>query len=322
MSCLPESPVNRTHNGRVKLRLGAVGGAVLLAATLVGGGPLAAHARPLSAGSPASVAKPISCTSQQLPTAKGYPVRLTVSLAGGTATLHGTSGRAFAQIPRVLHPRLTLTSPAEVVSTFRPRPVADTPGRGVLVMGINRPGGGLPVLCLANFPAGPVALLGVTSAFNQCCFLVDTYAPGVRARSGLQDGLVGPTLDVINGKAVIVSADGGFLARFTDYADSAAPLRVLTVRNGRQRDVTDNYQAKLQREAQRWWTSYDERPSHGLGYLAAWAADQDRLGNDASIWPKLQELDDAGQLGGMTGWPRHQAYIKALKTFLTDRGYR
>ena len=316
LSALPDSPVIHTHNGRVRKRSGAVGVAILLAATLVGGGPLPAHARSMS------VAHPVSCATEQLPSAKDRPVRVTASLGGVTATLRGTSGHAFAGIPRVLHPRLTVTSPTAGATTFRPEPVPDTPGRGVLVLGINRPGGGLPALCLATFPAGPVALLGVTSAFNQCCFLVDTYAPGVRPRSGLQDGLIGPTLRVINDKAAIVSADGGFLARFTDYADSAAPLRVLTVRNGRQRDVTDNYRARLQREAQRWWSSYNQRPSRGLGYLAAWAADQDRLGYDTQVWTKLQQLNDSGQLSGMAGWPRNQSFISALKTFLTDHGYR
>jgi hypothetical protein len=306
----------RTHNGRVKTRLGAVGVTVLLAATLVGGGPLPANARSHSSG------HAVSCATQQLPTAKGQAVRITASLAGVTATLRGTSGHAFAHIPRVLKPRLTVTSPADGATTFRPKPVTDTPGRGLLVLGVNRPGGSLPALCLANFPAGPVALLGVTSAFNQCCFLVDTSAPGVQARSKLQDGLIAPSLRVINGEAAIVTADGGFLARFTDYADSAAPLRVLTVRNGRQRDVTDTYRSKLEREAKRWWTGFEQRPSHGLGYLAAWAADRERLGHDATVWSKLHELDDAGKLTGMAGWPRNQSFIDALKRFLTNQGYR
>ncbi len=305
----------RAHNVRVQTRPGAISAVVLLAATLAGA-PSAAHARSLS------VHRQVACASEQLPTAKGQPVHVTASLNGVTATLRGTSGHAFARIPRVLGPRLTLTRPTEGVTTFRPKAVPDTPGRGLLAMGVDAPGGGRPALCIAQFPAGPVALLGVTSAFNQCCFLLDTFAPGVRARSGLQDGLVVPKLRVINGKPAIVAADGGFLARFTDYADSPAPLRVLTVRNGRQRDVTANYRTRLHREARQWWTSYTDEPSHGLGFLAAWAADQDRLGNDAAVWPKLHALDDAGKLTGMAGWPRNEAFIKALKTFLTNGGYR
>jgi hypothetical protein len=297
------------------MRPGAIGAAVLLAATLVGASS-AAHARTLA------VHRQVACSSAQLPTAKGRPVHVTASFNGVTATLRGTSGHAFAGTPRVLRPRLTLTTPTAGASTFRPKPVPDTPGSGLLVMGVNAPGGGNPALCIAAFPGGPVALLGVTSAFNQCCFLLDTYASGVRARSGLQDGLVAPKLRVLDGEAAIVTADGGFLARFTDYADSPAPLLVLTVRHGRQRDVTDSYRTKLHREASRWWTSYSHEPPRGLGFLAAWAADQDRLGNDAAVWPKLRELDDAGKLSGMSGWPRNEAFIKALKAYLTNRGYR
>lgn len=290
--------------------------AVLLAATVVGGAPAPARARALAADTP------VSCTTGRLPLTKGKPVHLTVSLAGATATLRGTSGRAFGRIPRVLQPRLTLTSSAKTTATFQPKPVPDTPGHGLLVPGVNAPGGGAPALCLANFASKPVALIGLTSAFNQCCYLLDTYAPGVEPRSSMQDGLVGAQLRVFGGQPVMVTGDGRFLARFTDYADSPAPLRVLTVRNGGQRDITDNYRTKLRHEARRWRTNFDNRPSHGLGYLAAWAADQERLGRDNHVWSTLEQLDDAGKLAGMAGWPRSQAYISALKRFLTDHGYR
>ena len=90
------------------------------------------------------------------------------------ATLRGTSGHAYSGTPRVLRPRLTVTSPQHVATTFTPMPVPETPGRGVLLDGIDAPGAGAPVLCLAQVPAGPVALIGTTNAFNQCCFLLDT----------------------------------------------------------------------------------------------------------------------------------------------------
>jgi hypothetical protein len=259
---------------------------------------------------------------QQLPLTKGHAVRVTASLNGTVATLRGTSGRAYVGVPRVLKPQLTVTSPEHVVTTFQPKPVAQTPGSGVLLDGVDAPGRGTPALCLAQFATGPVALVGTTNAFNQCCFLLDTYAPRVRTRSALQDGLVQPTLRVINGAAVIVSADGGFLAQFTDYADSTAPLRMLTVRSGRQRDVSDSYRSRLAKEATRFRAGFDKQPQRGLGYLAAWAADEDRLGNDATVWSTLNELNDAGKLTGLSGWPRNQAYITALKKFLTSRGYR
>lgn len=305
-----------THDGHMRARLTAISIAMVLAATMVGCAPAPARARVLAAHDG------VSCSTERLPLTKGHPVRTTASLDGTVATLRGTSGHAYFRTPRLLHSRLTLTSPAGVVTTFHPKPVAQTPGRGVLVMGVNAPGGGTPALCLATFAARPVALLGVTSAFNQCCFLLDTYAPGVRPRSSLQDGLVGPRLRIINGAAAIVTADGGFLAQFTDYADSAAPLRIITVRHGRQRDVTDSYRTRLRHEASGFKAAFDRDPTHGLGFLAAWAADQERLGHDSLVFSTLQQLDDAGKLSGMAGWPRNQAYISALKTLLTNRGYR
>jgi hypothetical protein len=313
----PDSARFHVHDDGVGTRVAAAALAALLAATVVGGAPSPAGARV-----PATTQHAFSCSSERLPLAKGQPVHITADLNGTVATLRGTSGRAYIGVPRVLEPRLTVTSPAHVATTYQPKPVPETPGRGVLLDGIDAPGSGSPALCLAQFPAGPVALVGTTSAFNQCCFLLDTYAPGVSRRSELQDGLVFPRLRVINGSAVIVSADGGFLAQFTDYADSVAPLRILTVRAGRQRDITDSYRSKLRTEARTLRASYDKQPQRGLGYLAAWAADQDRLGNDGTVWPTLRRLDDAGKLSGMTGWPRNRAYVTALKKTLTSRGYR
>jgi hypothetical protein len=316
LSDSPEFLTRSMHDDRMRSRLAAIGIAALLVATLVGGAPSPAGARMLAAP------RPVSCSTERLPLATGQPVHVTANLDGTVATLRGTSGHAYAGVPRVLQPRLTVTSANHVVSTYRPKPVPETPGHGVLLDGINAPGSGNPALCLAHFPAGPVALVGTTNAFNQCCFLLDTYAAGVTRRSALQDGLVIPRLRVINGAAVIASADGGFLAQFTDYADSAAPLRVLTVRAGRQRDITDSFRTKLRNEASAMRASYDQQPQRGLGFLAAWAADQDRLGNDETVWSTLHQLDADGKLSGMTGWPRNAAYVTALKKFLTARGYR
>jgi hypothetical protein len=316
---LTDSPAlipETAHDGRMRTRLASISIAALLAATMVGGAPSPAGARPLTAKDP------VSCSTERLPLAKGQPVHVTASLNGTVVSLRGTSGAAYTGVPRVLRPRLTVTSPDHVVTSLRPKPVTETPGNGVLLDGVDAPGAGRPVLCVVRFAAGPVAVIGTTNAFNQCCFLLDTYAPGVAARGALQDGLVQPRLRIINGAPVIVSADGGFLARFTDYADSAAPLRVLDVRSGRQRDVTDSYPSTLRKDADARRAQFDKQPSHGLGELAAWAADEERLGHDATVWSALHELDDAGKLSGMSGWPRNQAYIKALKRFLTSRGYR
>ena len=303
------------HHVPVRTRLAVAATAALLVATVVGGAPSPAHARATAAGNP------VSCTTGRLPLAEGHSIRLTASAGRTSATLRGTSGHAFGEIPRVLQPRLTLRT-SQGVTTFRPKPVPDTPGQGVLVPGVQVAGGSSPALCLAQFAQAPVALIGLTSAFNQCCYLLDTYAPDVQPRSALQDGLAGARLRTVGGRPVIVTADGRFFAQFTDYADSPAPLRMLTVHDGRQRDVTDNYASRLRDEASTWWDRFEQRPSHGLGYLAAWAADQDRLGHDAHVWSTLAELDDAGKLDGMSGWPRGQAYVSALRSFLTSHGYR
>jgi hypothetical protein len=297
-------------------RLIVLGSVTLLAATLVSGAPAPAGARSTSAGAA------VSCATQRLPMAKDRPVHVSASLGGTTAILRGTSGASYLGTPRVRQPRLTLSSGGHVVSTFRPKPVAQTPGHGVLLDGVNAPGHGQPPLCLTRFASGPVALLGVTNAFNQCCFLLRTYAPGVRAGSSLQDGLIMPTVRLISGHPAIVTGDGAFLAKFADYADSAAPLRIITVRGDRQRDVTAQHPTKVRRDAKQWWARFDQDTRRGLGALAAWAADKEQLGQDADVWSTLRRLNAAHKLTGMSGWPRNQSYIDALRSFLGSHGYR
>ena len=272
----------------------------------------------------AVTAEPVACTAKALPKQAGQGVHVSVTSGPTTATLTGTSGRPYLGFARVRSPQLTLHTPGLADWVTRPRPVAGTPGRGVLVADVSASARQF-TLCLVRFdPAVPVAVLGLTSAFNQCCTIDGTYAPAVHPLSPLQDG-AGPThLRVVDERPLLVTGDGRFLAQFADYADSGLPLRIITVRSGRQTDVTRSHPHLLQADAHRWYRLFDRR-AFGLGFLACWAADQEMLGHDGLVWTRLDTLNAEHRLTVPNGlgsyWPHGRAYISALRAFLTKTGY-
>src|SRR4051794_1187336 len=153
----PTPVATSPHDGRVRLPSTALAALALLATTLVSGGPARAVAQHTSDAD-------VACTRQNLPTTQSQPARGTGSLGGTTAMLTGTSGRAYSPFPRLLQPKLTLRDDDGARWSVNPRPVTDTPGRGVLVSGVDRAHEAPSTLCLVRFHRGsaPVALLGVT----------------------------------------------------------------------------------------------------------------------------------------------------------------
>jgi hypothetical protein len=282
-------------------------------------------AQPAGPASAANGAAALGCSAQRLPTTAAKAVDVTASLGVTTATLSGTSGHGYLGIPRLLRPHLTLRSPGAPAWRTTLKPVSGTPGRGVLVAGVRHHARSFSV-CLARFQDGaaPVAVVALTSAFNQCCTILYTYGRGVGSDAGLQDGAAPVRLGLVGGRPLIVTGDGRFLARFADYADSGSPLRVLTVRNGKQTDVTRGHARLLRRDARHWARLFDQS-DFGLGFLACWAADQELLGHDALVSSRLARLDAEHRLTVPPGldsyWPHGAAYISALRAFLADSGY-
>jgi hypothetical protein len=292
---------------------------------------LTASAAPVQAAPPAGRAAAttnsaaLACSAEPLPTTPAHTVDMTVSLGATTATLSGTSGHGYLGVPRLLRPRLTLQSPGAPAWQTTLKPVSGTPGHGVLVAGVRHHDRSFTV-CLARFHDGaaPVAVVALTSALNQCCTILHTSGRGVGAGTGLQDGAAPTRLGLVGGQPLIVTGDGRFLAEFADYADSGSPLRVLTIRDGKQTDVTRGHSRLLRLDARRWARLFNQR-DFGLGFLACWAADQELLGHDALVSSRLADLDAEHRLTVPRGlgsyWPHGAAYITALRAFLADTGY-
>jgi hypothetical protein len=124
--------------------------------------------------------------------------------------------------------------------------------------------------------------------------------------------------------ATFATGDPRFAYAFAAFAFSAFPVRLLTYGAGGWRDVTRAHPETLKADAERWLKTYRKHGSgHPLGHLAAWAADEYRLGPPARRAADrfLQHELRAGHLRGDKGWPRGRAYVTTLKRRLRVWGY-
>jgi hypothetical protein len=116
--------------------------------------------------------------------------------------------------------------------------------------------------------------------------------------------------DLGDGGLDLVSGDDRFAYAFSSFAGSGFPLRIWSYRAGRLVDVTAAHRPLVQRDAARWWRwgalARRQRYESG-GVLAAWAADEFRLGKGPAAISWLR---------------RHHLYPKGLAPFLRRLGYR
>jgi len=134
----------------------------------------------------------------------------------------------------------------------------------------------------------------------------------------------GYTLDTTGGGTpTFVTADPRFDYAFTAYAFSALPVRLLSFRAGMWHDVTRAHPESLRADARRWAREYHaHRNGHyALGLLAAWVADEYRLGRRHSADRFLAHELRAGRLKGVSLWPRRRAYVRVLHRRLRAWGY-
>jgi hypothetical protein len=123
---------------------------------------------------------------------------------------------------------------------------------------------------------------------------------------------------------VFTSGDARFGYEFASFADSAMPLRLLTFARGTWTDVTRAHPEALRADAARWLKAYKKRRNgrRALGLLAAWVADEYRLGKRATADAFLRSELRAGRLRSDAPWRGGQAYISLLKRRLAAWGYR
>jgi hypothetical protein len=179
-------------------------------------------------------------------------------------------------------------------------------------------------------PSGaPDVILELFSGGANCCFIdqVFTYSPFTHGylKTERNFGSFGVTVKRI-GKAKhwrFVSADENFKYEFTDGAASGEPIQIWSFSGRRFHDVTRHYPNLIATDAKRWLHFFKQNLSNGVGLIAAWAADEELLGQDKLVQSTLATEARQGDLrdgngGGATG----QRFITKLNRFLHQLGYR
>jgi hypothetical protein len=170
----------------------------------------------------------------------------------------------------------------------------------------------------------PEVLVDLYTGGAHCCTVTEILRwNGTAYRTATRNFAdFGYTLDA----GTFVTGDPRFAYAFASFADSAFPVRLLTFGAAGWRDVTRAHRATLTADAARWLKEYRKRRSGtvALGVLAAWVADEDRLGATARAKADRYLTAElrAGRLKAEQGWPHGKTYISMLRRRLKAWGYR
>ena len=174
----------------------------------------------------------------------------------------------------------------------------------------------------------PEVLVDLYTGGAHCCLIAEVlrwtgsgYATVVRDFADFGYTIAAPAAP--GQPATFVTGDPRFAYAFASFADSPFPARLLTFDHGRWHDVTRAHPETLRADAARLRKEYLKRRAgrRALGILAAWVADEYRLGARAKADAFLASELRARRLNGDRPWPRRKAYITTLKRRLKAWGY-
>jgi hypothetical protein len=189
---------------------------------------------------------------------------------------------------------------------------------------------GNPVVRVADLEPGgsPDVILNLYSGGAHCCSITQVYRydPDTGRDALVQHDFADPgsLLRTLAGSYVFLSADDRFAYTFTSFAFSGLPLAIWRFAGGRFVDVTARFPAQLAADAERQYRAYlaNRRQGLALGFIAAWAADEDLLGHSALVARTLAAQSRAGDLRSADGFAkRGDAFIAQLQRFLVMTGY-
>ena len=179
----------------------------------------------------------------------------------------------------------------------------------------------------------PEVLTSVFTGGAHCCFIdalltlrPDASAYDLTAHDYAHSGRRIGDIDG-DGRPELVSYDSGFAYAFASYAGSGFPVQIWQIDGGEWVDVTGGFRGRVRADARYWWRAYRRslrgRYGEPLGPLAAWAADEYRLGRRAFALRILRRERRRGRLGpdGIDIWPSGRRFIRELDTLLRRAGY-
>lgn len=174
----------------------------------------------------------------------------------------------------------------------------------------------------------PEVIYSAYTGGAHCCFVAQVFqlASGASGYTSVDRNFGDPSFDIRDldgdGRPEIVSADDAFAYRFTAYAFSGLPFLALRYDDGSFRDVTGSFPRLIRRDARQFWRGYikfrRQPDDSARGLIAAWAADQYRLGKRAYARKVLRREVRRGFLSKPNAGRR---FIAALDRFLKRYGY-
>jgi hypothetical protein len=201
-----------------------------------------------------------------------------------------------------------------------------------LPLGALSPGTGGPSLRVTDLDADgePEVTFDFSSGGAHCCLWVQVYRLAADGRAYARTehdfadpGYVLQDLDG-DGRPEFRSSDASFAYAFTAFAYSAFPLQVWRFDHGAFHDATGAFRGLVAAESARFGRRYrrlrGRRDGRQLGVVAAWAADEYRLGHRRAMLRRLRAEVRSGRLRG-PGNLHGAAYVHDLDAFLRHRGY-
>jgi hypothetical protein len=176
----------------------------------------------------------------------------------------------------------------------------------------------------------PDVVLDLYSGGAHCCTVeqVFSFDPASATYAKTEQVFGDPAARIVdlghNGHFEFLTADDSFAYRFTDFAASGLPIQIFTFANRRFTDVTNSYPKLIAKDAAVWLRAFKAQARQhypdSVGVIAAWAADEDRLGHAKLVNRYLRGQALAGHLNApfATGGTR---FVAKLQKFLRRRGY-
>lgn len=176
----------------------------------------------------------------------------------------------------------------------------------------------------------PDVVLDLYSGGAHCCTVVQIFSFDSTSGTYVKTERVfgDPDAKVVDlghdGHFEFLTADDWFAYEFTDFAASGLPIEVLTFANRHFTDVTRSYPKLIAKDAALWLRAFKAQARQhypdSAGVIAAWAADQDRLGHTKLVNRYLHQQAVAGHLNApfAAGGTR---FVAKLQKFLRRRGY-
>ena len=173
----------------------------------------------------------------------------------------------------------------------------------------------------------PDVILDLYSGGAHCCSIVQVYRyDSERGRYAIFQRDFwdpGARLERLHGIYEFLSADYRFAYEFTSFAFSGLPLAIWHFGAHGFVNVTRRFPALIALDAARQYRAFlaNRKQGFGLGFIAAWAADEDLLGHGALVASTLATQNREGDLRSADSPVHGSTFIVALKYFLARHGY-